>query len=143
MSSFILLLLLTFATARDFFVLQKYVEIKAQYGESAILQCSSNSPFEFCSWIHQNDVCEMEYKTRKNNVKLSKCNFVHRMTLRSNHSANICAIELRNVSGKDAGIWKCIMEEYKWAYDKGHTDTGEIHLVVEGIPASSKGTNYQ
>ena len=51
-----------------------------------------------------------------------------------NHSNNECAIELQNVSGKDAGVWKCIMEEYKFGYVNGNKDTGEIHLVVKGIP---------
>ena len=128
----------------DFFVMQKYSEISTDYGKSAVLNCSSNSPYEYCTLIHDTDICQMEYKSRKNQVKFINCDFVNRMKLIGNHSNNDCAIELQNVSGKDAGVWKCIMEEYKFGYVKGDTDTGEIHLVVNGIPPkgnkSKKGT---
>ena len=132
----------------DFFVMRKYSEISTDYGKSAVLNCSSNSPYEYCTLIHDTDICQMEYKSRKNQVKLINCDFLARMKLIGNLSNNECAIELQNVSGKDAGVWKCIMEEYKFGYVEGDTDTGEIRLVVNGIPPkgnkSKKGTlkNY-
>ena len=125
--------------ALDFFVMRKYTEISTDFGTSVVLNCSSNIRYEYCTWIHQLDFCELEFKSSKNQVKFLNCTFVNRMKLIGNHSNNECAIELQNVSGKDAGVWKCIMEEYKFGYVNGNKDTGEIHLVVKGIPP--KGNN--
>ena len=120
--------------ALDFFVMRKYTEISTDFGTSVVLNCSSNIRYEYCTWIHQLDFCEMEFNSSKNLVKFINCTFHNRMKLIGNHSNNECAIELQNVSGKDAGVWKCIMEEYKFGYVNGNKDTGEIHLVVKGIP---------
>ena len=77
----------------------------------------------------------MNYKSTKDQMNIYNCNgFGSRIRMVGEPKKFECGIELRNVTTKDIGTWKCTLEEYKFGNQKGVTDYGEINLNVQNIP---------
>ena len=77
----------------------------------------------------------MEYKSSKDQMNIYDCNGIgSRIKMVGEPKRFECGFELRNVTSRDTGTWKCIMEEYKFGNQKGVKDYGEVNLKVQGIP---------
>ena len=100
-----------------------------QEGSNVTLWCQSESKFKWCTFKHENKICERRWKNQK------RCNdFKGRAKMLCNKQTvkNICKIELKHVTLEDAGEWICEIEAFIKDKERGGNKTfGYITLDVK------------
>merc|ERR1712184_184612 len=101
-------------------------------GSTVILDCKSDSYYEYCSWTHNGEVCNFEWKRSHAAVLRQTClTFRHRMRFIGNYEQHECKVELKNVSPSDAGKWECELESYVLAGSKGSGYTSKKSVMLK------------
>ena len=102
-------------------------------GESVKFSCVTSDWYEFCSWKHDDQICQFEWKRSYGEVKKQNCDTYlnDRIEFIGNYNEFDCSIELSNLTLSDAGKWTCDLESYVWGPISGSTDTAEFNLMVD------------
>jgi len=110
-------------------------------GSTVILDCKSDSYYEYCSWTHNGEVCNFEWKRSHAAVLRQTClTFRHRMRFIGNYEQHECKVELKNVSPSDVGKWECELESYVLAGSKGSGYTSKKSVMLK-LNATNEGSD--
>ena len=110
-------------------------------GSTVILDCKSDSYYEYCSWTHNGEVCNFEWKRSHAAVLRQTClTFRHRMRFIGNYEQHECKVELKDVSPSDVGKWECELESYVLAGSKGSGYTSKKSVLLK-LNATNEGKN--
>ena len=104
-------------------------------GDTLKLTCHSDESYEFCKLKHNSmEVSKFEWIYKKKVVEMKSCHarFANRMSFIGDYSNNECAVELKDISEADSGIWECEMEKYVFGIVRGPIDKVYFNINVEG-----------
>ena len=111
-------------------------------GSTVTLSCQSDSYFEYCIWRHKDGVCNFEWKSKHNAVKMQTCTVLStRVRFVGNYDSHECKIQLINAQMSDSGKWKCEMESYVWGLTRGYIKKDYLDLQI--VPATEKSNDEQ
>ena len=90
-------------------------------GDTVRLSCRSNSPWEWCRWIHYDQFCDLEWVSNGAGVAKAGCgDFSDGKIVFSGDygGANECAVDVTGVSLGDRGLWMCEVEKYYLGFSR-------------------------
>jgi len=96
------------------------------------LSCKLDAWFEYCTWRHNGQLCQFEWKRSSNAVLMQTCMGIHsRVKYVGNYTAHECEIEVSNVSSDDSGVWSCDVESYVLGATSGYKAQKELTLTIK------------
>ena len=123
---------LVFVSIEGFSITDNVAEPRdPKVGGKVRLKCRSSGWFEYCTWKHNDWVCEFEWKWSHDAVKKTSCTALgNRARFVGTYDSHECEIEISNVTLADAGRWSCEMEAHVSGLVRGTTDKAYIDLNV-------------
>ena len=111
-----------------------------EVGDDVILSCHSNEYFEFCTWTHEKNECNFEYKRAYDDVKMMDCSndLKDRISYVGDYKRHECSVKINRVQLADRGDWSCTIEKYAWGPARGLVAKRSFSLDI-GTPAPGKG----
>ena len=99
-------------------------------GGSVTLSCVVDGWWEWCTFKHNDNLCDFEWTKDTWNVTTLNCTEDYEFV--GDYDNYECAIELTNISLEDAGKWTCEIESYYAGRYRGYgyKVTGEIDVKL-------------
>lgn len=117
-------------------------QVNVKQGEKFKLMCKVDGWYEWCTFKHNGNVCDVEWKYDLKNVTTIDCaSYEGRANFQGDYSKSECGIEITAASAEDAGEWSCEIEEY-WSgktRNYGTKVSGTMQVSVE-IPTTTTET---
>ena len=90
-------------------------------GGSFELSCEVDNYYEYCKFIHNENICDFEWKRDVWNITVADCSdYSDRMVWSGNYDYYKCAITINNARREDAGVWSCEIESYAAGKYRGY-----------------------
>ena len=85
------------------------------------LSCEVNNYYEYCKFIHNDKICDFEWKRDVWNITVADCaDYEGRFVWSGNFDYYKCAITINKVKPEDTGAWSCEMESYAAGKYRGY-----------------------
>ena len=101
------------------------------------LSCEVNNYYEYCKFIHNDKICDFEWKRDVWNITVADCaDYEGRFVWSGNYDYYKCAITINNVKPEDTGAWSCEMESYAAGKYRGYgyNATAKFEIAVKQTP---------
>ena len=101
-------------------------------GDTVQLVCRADSWWEYCSWIHGDTQCNLQWRYSTGNVTMQGCQskLAARISIAGDYNNHECSIRIKNVDIRDEGTWKCKMESYVSGIGRGYTKTRSLVIAI-------------
>ena len=101
-------------------------------GDTVQLVCRADGWWEYCSWIHGDTQCNLQWRYSTGNVTMQGCQskLAARISIAGDYNNHECSIRIKNVDIRDEGTWKCKMESYVSGIGRGYTKTRSLVIAI-------------
>ena len=145
MLTFVIILGLVALDFTNAFSLEKSepeTQLVVKEGESFQLSCTVDGYYEYCKFVHKDEICDFAWIVEQKDITIVECNDYEGRMEWSGDAFYKCAMTIHNAQPKDAGAWKCEIESYAPGKDRGYGSnvTADFDIKINAHQTTSNGS---